>query len=149
MTIFRRSQRTWWFLLTFLLCMEADCPLQLYYRLTAHAPPCQWYVTASSSAKMHLARWPFACMKMGEHKSFFWFYINVSFHDFFWMGLFFLLFISSIMDLTDGKSWSSPSTGRPFSKQWSPASDSNRKYKVFNPMWIFLWYENIYMIWIL
>ena len=60
MITFRCSQRMWWFLLTFLPCMEADCPLQLYYRLTARAPPCQWYVTGSSNAKMHLARWPFA-----------------------------------------------------------------------------------------
>ena len=148
MTIFRRSQRTWWFLLTFLPCMEADCPLQLYYRLTACAPPCQWYVTGSSSAKMHLARWPFAWRWVSTKVSFGFISMCRSM-IFFWMGLFFLLFISSIMDLTDGKSWSSPSTGRPFSKQWSHASDSNRKYKVFNPMWIFLWYGNIYMIWIL
>ena len=40
---------------------EADCPLRLYHRLTARAPPCQWYVTGSSgSARMHLAKWTFA-----------------------------------------------------------------------------------------
>ena len=40
--------------------MEADCPLRLYHRLTARTRSCQWYVIGSSSARMHLAKWPFA-----------------------------------------------------------------------------------------
>ena len=40
--------------------MEADWPLWLYHRLTARTCSCQWYVIGSSSARMHLAKWPFA-----------------------------------------------------------------------------------------
>ena len=40
--------------------MEADWPLWLYHRLTARTCSCQWYVIVGSSARMHLAKWPFA-----------------------------------------------------------------------------------------